>query len=703
MTVMRRSICILAISAVLLAHGAPSAAAAPDQDLEVDTDTAAPALTPEACVPAPEGESNCAPEAAELAIEESPERILDYRSHIVVATDGGLTVTETIEVLAAGEHIKRGIYRDFPTIYGSTVTIADEEIPLLRREVPFDVVDVQRDGHPEPSHTERQDNGVRIYVGDDDVMLPPGRYTYTLTYKTARQLGFFDDHDELYWNVTGNGWAFPIDRATATVTLPAAIPRQAVRREGYTGRFGSDATDLTTSVDRRSGDLEFTATTPLDSYEGLTIVAAFPKGFIQAPTEAEERAALLRANPVLVIGPVGLALAVLYFVGAWLAVGRDPSRGTIIPLFEPPLGLEAASLRYVGGMGYDERCFTAALVGLATKGWARIADKDGKYTITRSGERHTPLGTGEKRVNSTLLGGNSIELVQANHSKIRSAISGLREALKLEYDGRMFRANRKWLIPGLVLSALVVIVCGFSGPFESSFAFGFMMIWLTGWTFACFHLFTRVWGGWRAALRPGAGAFDRIGSWMVALISTAFAIPFFLGEAFGLFMLVKFTSVLMVPVLLVMVGLNFLFFQLLKQPTVAGRKLMDQIAGFRMYLTTAEGAELAHAAPAKTPQLYERLLPYAIALEVENEWAEQFSDVLAHASDGSDADGKAYQPLWFSGSSFNHLGATDFASALSSSLSSTISSSSTAPSSSSGSSGGGSSGGGGGGGGGGGW
>jgi uncharacterized membrane protein len=245
-----------------------------------------------------------------------------------------------------------------------------------------------------------------------------------------------------------------------------------------------------------------------------------------------------------------------------------------------------------------------------------------------------------------------------------------------------------------------VLVAGFSGPFDSSFLFGFILVWLTVWTFACFHLAINVWSAWRAAVRPGAGVFDRIGSHLVAIVATALAIPFWFGEAFGLVMLVHATSVLMVPVLLGLVGLNFLFYHLLKQPTLAGRKLMDQIEGFKMYLTTAEGAELAQAVPAKTPELYERLLPYAIALEVENAWAEQFSGVLRNAADG---DGNGYQPGWYSGTSFNQIGATHFASALSSSLSSTISSSSTAPGSSSGSSSGGSSGGGGGGGGGGGW
>src|SRR5262249_10259019 len=150
---------------------------------------------------------------------------------------------------------------------------------------------------------------------------------------------------------------------------------------------------------------------------------------------------------------------------------------------------------------------------------------------------------------------------------------------------------------------------------------------------------------WRTLLRPGTRAFERIGSGVVTLFTTAFAIPFFFGEAFGLFALVQSTSLLMAPLLLGVGGLNFVFYYLLKQPTLAGRKLMDQIDGFKMYLTTAEGAELAHATPQKTPQLYERLLPYAIAFGVENEWAHQFAGVLQDAAQGSDGNG--YRPAWY--------------------------------------------------------
>ena len=126
------------------------------------------------------------------------ERITEFRSDVVVQPDGALTVTETIKVVATGRQIKRGIIRDFPTTYegryGQTIRVG------------FDVIEVRRDGRPEPFKVERVSNGVRIRIGDKDVFIPKGAHEYVIVYRTTRQLGFFEDFDELYWNVTGSGW-----------------------------------------------------------------------------------------------------------------------------------------------------------------------------------------------------------------------------------------------------------------------------------------------------------------------------------------------------------------------------------------------------------------------------------------------------------------------------------------------------------------
>lgn len=162
------------------------------------------------------------------------ERILSFHSDIRVMPDSSMEVKESITVRAAKARIKRGIYRDFPTRYrdrlGNGVTVG------------FDVVAVTRDGKKEPCHTQSISNGMRVYIGEESVFLDPGEYTYILTYRTSRQIGFFEDYDELYWNVTGNGWEFPINSASAEIHLPEGAHIQ--KHAAYTGPQGASGKDF---------------------------------------------------------------------------------------------------------------------------------------------------------------------------------------------------------------------------------------------------------------------------------------------------------------------------------------------------------------------------------------------------------------------------------------------------------------------------
>jgi uncharacterized membrane protein len=149
---------------------------------------------------------------------------------------------------------------------------------------------------------------------------------------------------------------------------------------------------------------------------------------------------------------------------------------------------------------------------------------------------------------------------------------------------------------------------------------------------------------------------------------------------------------------------SYVFYHLLKAPTLAGAKIFDEVDGFKMFLVTAEKARLeALNPPQVTPEVFERFLPYAIALDCENQWSKKFEAEAAAAGTAASSGYNSYSPLWYSGSSFNNLGTAAFTSALGASMASAAASASTAPGSSSGSGGGGFSGGGGGGGGGGGW
>ncbi|HZA96729.1 MAG TPA: DUF2207 domain-containing protein, partial [Burkholderiaceae bacterium] len=203
------------------------------------------------------------------------ERIVDFASDVSIASDGTLLAIETIVVQVEGQQIKRGIFRDFPTRYENHrgVTVV----------VPFEVLDVQRDRTAEQYKIEPLTNGMRVRIGNPQQMLPRGQHTYRISYRTGRQLGFFDQHDELYWNTTGNGWPFVIDRATQRVRLPQPVPADKLTAEAYTGPQGARGRDAIPRV--REGEFNFETTRRLAPNEGMTVVAMFPKGIVAAPSE----------------------------------------------------------------------------------------------------------------------------------------------------------------------------------------------------------------------------------------------------------------------------------------------------------------------------------------------------------------------------------------------------------------------------------
>jgi uncharacterized membrane protein YgcG len=579
----------------------------------------------------------------------------------------------------AGREIKRGLIRDFPTTYhdrlGQTVT------------VDFDLEQVLRDGRPEPYHLSQVANGVKIQIGQKNVFLKPGVYTYTLTYRTNRQLGFFKDFDELYWNVTGHGWTFPIDAAEAVVQLP---PRAKIRQyAAYTGHQGERGQDFLARPGEN--DIVFKTTRPLAPHEGLTIAVAWPKGIVRAPTRQDRLAYFLRDNRSAAVGGIWLAVLLGFYLFAWLQVGRDPAKGVIIPLFTPPAGFSPPAVRFVERLGFDDKTFAAAVVDLAVKGYLTINEEDGDYTLIQKTGATANLGKEELRVAGKFFAGSDrFKINSDNHTAIKEAIEVLKSNLKAECEKVYFFTNLNYFICGLVLTLLALGFMAYSS--QDRLAAGFSSLWLLIWTIVCYFLAVNVYRQWQ-----GAVGFGRI---IGVLGATLFALAFWVSEVFGLIFLAAAFSWTAVLLLVAMAFLNALFYHLLKAPTLQGRKIMDQIEGFRLYLSVAEKDRLNLLnPPAKTPELFEKYLPYALALDVENEWGEQFAAVLAQA----EVDGRPYAPGWYAGRSWDSASTSRFSSSLGSAFTGAIASSSSPPGSSAGSGGGGSSGGGGGGGGGSGW
>lgn len=405
-----------------------------------------------------------------------------------------------------------------------------------------------------------------------------------------------------------------------------------MRSEGYTGYQGSKGQQYVTELPE-AGAARWRLTAPLAPQEGLTIVLTFPKGIIAAPTGAQRFGWLLKDNRGVLVALVGLGLLLGFCIREWRRVGRDPTKGIIIARYEPPAGQTPAALRYVRRMSYDTRCFSSAVLALAVSGCLRIV-------------RDPQIFKDDWRL-------------EPNPASPDPTVESERTLLE-----RLFKGGAQPLV--LKNTSAATVSAAMSGHNRA----------LDQATQP--RYFKR--NGWSVAKAVGIAVVTAA---LALMIAGGAGIPLIIG-----------VGVLMVVTL-------FGFGALVRAPTEEGRKLLDEIEGLKLYLSVAERDELARVSgPDGPPQLdaqrYESLLPYAVALEVEDAWTKKFTAAVGAAA----AAVAASNVSWYRGGKVGDLG--DMTRAVGSSLSSQIASSSRPPGSSSGSGGGGSSGGGGGGGGGGG-
>jgi uncharacterized membrane protein YgcG len=390
------------------------------------------------------------------AASNAAERVVGFHSDIRIAPDASLTVTETIEVQAEGKEIRRGILRDFPTEYRDRLG--------NRVSVPLDVLKVTRNGQPEPFALERLSNGTRIRIGEANRMLGRGKHVYAITYRTARQIGFFDRHDELYWNVNGSGWSFAFDRLTAEVTLPQKVPAGELKVEAYTGPQGARGRDYNAFV--RHGSAAFRATRELEPGEGLTIVVAFPKGVVAQPSSAVRATWFLKENLGIAAGIAGVVALLAFLAWRWWLVGRDPRAGPRFPRYEAPPGIGPAGARYIDRMAFDERCFAAALLGLGSRGFLRIRQFGERYRVERTGSAVEWL-PGEQELARRLLPDEDarVDIEKQHNPKIEEARAKFAAALEHHFGKKLFSKSRGSLYGGIALAIITsLLIAGLETP-----------------------------------------------------------------------------------------------------------------------------------------------------------------------------------------------------------------------------------------------
>ena len=378
------------------------------------------------------------------------ETFSNFDARIRIYEDSSVEVTEEILVNVENIEINRGIIRSFPVEYrdgkGNSI------------ELGFEVIDISLDGQKIPWSSVRSGTNVDVKIGDPDRIISKGLHTFLIKYRADRHIGFFEDHDELYWNVTGKDFYFPVLKASCMVALPGRSFGEGFNTiEWYVGKDGSKGESGRARLD--SGTVVTEGT--LEPGEAFTVVYTWPKGLVTPPPPPARDNAKAQGG----IAAATLALISGWFWYAWKKWGKDPDKKTVIPLFYPPDGSSASFLRYVRDMRLDQTGFTAAIIGLAVKGAIKIVEIEGRETFFGKGKGHYVLHENdsepeglrpeEEALMMQLFPGtiDQVALVQDNSDIISGAMRSLARNLR-EANSAIFTRNTDKMLPALGLYAL---------------------------------------------------------------------------------------------------------------------------------------------------------------------------------------------------------------------------------------------------------
>ncbi len=284
-------------------------------------------------------------------------RISDFQDLIYITEDGSTAVKERINLVFVGEF--HGIHRTIPVEYpgprGSNYTL-------------FLDVDSVTDGAGRKLKYESKTSGgfrdLKIYIPD----AVNATRTVDISYSVRNGIRFFDDHDEFYWNVTGNDWPVPIDHAEAHVYLPKKAAGR-LRAQAFTGVYGSAERNVTSDVN--GADIAFETTNPLPMRGGMTIDIFVPKGILKEPGAISRFIWFLGSNPIVFLPFV--TLAVMFTL--WWYKGRDPDAGrSVAPMYEPPPGMSPAEAGTLIDDTIHPRDITSTIVDLAVRGYVKIEE-----------------------------------------------------------------------------------------------------------------------------------------------------------------------------------------------------------------------------------------------------------------------------------------------------------------------------------------
>ena len=550
---------------------------------------------------------------------QATERILDFDVTATVNADASVTVTERLRILVRGEQIRHGIIRSPPHR-----AVRDQG---TRQE--YEPRHATLNGKPVPVSVEQTGSRLELRLGSRDIVVPPGEHVYEISYAVTGQIRFFDDHDEFYWNVTGHDWAFAIDRASFRLVLPGKGEEEIVGAAAYTGFPGDQGRDFL-----RDGPNTLVTTRPLNPGEGFTVAVGWKKGLILPPTPPASISDWIREHRTpMLIGFAGLVA--IYYGLVWFRLGRDPRRGTVIPIFAPPENMEPGYTRFVRKMGFSPECFASDLLYLAVKGLIRIED-DGQGLILHrrfTDPDATDLSSPLRAMLCWLFPNPEVTSVSTETGSGRRSLYHARQVLSEAYAARgtrLFSHNLGPGLAGLILFLPVPYLLDLAdSPLLTNADALDQIIFLIILTLGFALMFTGL-----AGLREGLGPC-RSPRVRLAMLGGSALLA-------GVGVRLVWSDLLLVPVLmgslLLALAVAATGILALASRTEEGVRQNDLVEGLAIFLSTAEQGRLEMLnPPAQTPELFEKLLPYAFALDCAETWANRFQDILRNAR---------YEPQW---------------------------------------------------------
>jgi len=509
-----------------------------------------------------------------LALATKELRIEKFDAEIVVAPNSSVDVTENIQAHFIGGPW-HGLYRTIPIEY---VTPQGLNYTLF-----LDVKSVT-DGTGKKlkfeSSRERHYRKLKIFVPDAD----NSTQTISINYTVSDALRFFEDHDEFYWNVTGDAWDVPIQSASARIILPEGAT--GIRANVFTGAFRSTAHNAEAQI--AGNGVEVHTDGPLHYHEGLTVAVAFDKGFVHEPSGFETFLRTIRSNLPLLI-PVGVFIIMFYL---WWTRGRDPRLRPIAAQYEPPDKLTPGEVGTLVDNSADMRDITASIVDLAVRGYLTIEqtqrdhllglvhDKNYIFHLKKPRTEWTALKSHEQ----DLIGGLFADGDNVSLSDLQNRFYKFLPNIKNDIFDSLVQHGYYARRPDRVRTTYVGI----------GLIVGFLMIW----------------GGSAMAASLGMAPL----SFIVAGILSAAII---LG--FGWFM---------------------------PAHTEQGTRALEGVLGFEDFLSHVEADRFNRTI--KTPEMFEKFLPFAMALGVEKNWSKAFQGIYTQPPSWyRGAYGPNFYPLLF--------------------------------------------------------